>query len=540
VTSIPAIAIIPARGGSKGVVGKNMRRLAGLPLIAHTVRAADESGVFTRIVISTDDEAVAGWAEINGFETLRRPAELAGDDATIAQVAAHVADQLDWSGWVCVLQPTSPLRSANSIVEAFDRVRATGSISQMSVIRLQHLHWFEETDGTHRPLFEGRKNRQYGRHPVLQETGAIQWVTSEWLRGTGQMVSESHDLYELPAAESLDIDTSEDLLIARTRAERATVVFRLTANRTVGSGHLYHCMQLAQELDEHRLVFLLRDCDPFVAATLSATGYEVVEETVLAADLERLAITGPRLVVNDVLDTTVEDVLAQRAAGYAVVSVEDLGEGARYADWVVNALYPLDSESAEHVVSGARWTVLRPEFLDLPDKVIQDVPTRILITFGGTDPSGLTPRVAGLLAAALPDVELVVVLGPGAGDVTLPDGVTVRREIRSMAYEMHASDLVITSAGRTVYEAAMTGTPTLVLAQSAREATHAHLSLDAGVVFLGIGTLTDDSHVVETVRRLLSDVALRREFSQRLRSSVDGRGARRIADQVNRLFQELK
>ena len=97
-----------------------------------------------------------------------------------------------------------------------------------------------------------------------------------------------------------------------------------------------------------------------------------------------------------------------------------------------------------------------------------------------------------------------------------------------MAREMLEADLAVTSAGRSVYEAATTGTPVVVLAANAREATHAHLGYDSGVVFLGIGSLVDDAHIVATVKRLLADAALRRELSDRLRASVDDRGAARI------------
>jgi spore coat polysaccharide biosynthesis predicted glycosyltransferase SpsG len=101
---------------------------------------------------------------------------------------------------------------------------------------------------------------------------------------------------------------------------------------------------------------------------------------------------------------------------------------------------------------------------------------------------------------------------------------------------MMEADLVITSAGRTVYEAAATGTPVVVLAQNAREATHAHLGFDTGVVFLGIGPLVDDGHLVAVVQRLLSDFELRKELSERLRASIDTLGAARIAHQIRALM----
>jgi CMP-N-acetylneuraminic acid synthetase/spore coat polysaccharide biosynthesis predicted glycosyltransferase SpsG len=535
------LAIVPARGGSKGVPFKNTRRLGDRPLVAYTVEAVAEAGVADRLVVSSDDDQVLRWAELHGYETHARPSDLAGDEATISAVAAHLVTELDWSGDVAVFQPTSPLRSAASIVRAVAAFRSADVDSLSSCVRERHLFWFDETGDLSQaqPLFAERVNRQYAHHGVLRETGSIQLVRAAALRSGGQMVTERHLLFETDPEESLDIDTTDDLVEARRRIEQGTVVFRVRATRRIGSGHVHHCLQLADELADQRLRFLLSDCDPFVADLLASHGFESRPETDLVADLEALAgPSGGRVVVNDILDTSEHDVLAQRAAGWRVVNIEDLGPGARLADWVVNALYPLNHGAGPHVVTGPRYATLRSEFRSLPPKTVRPSPERVLITFGGTDPGQLAPRCAHLLAGAV-DVELRVIVGPGAPEMPFPPGVQVLSKVRSMAAEMLAADLVMTSAGRTVYEAAATGTPVAVLAQGARDATHSHLDFNSGVVFLGIGPLTDDRHIVETVRRLLGDHELRSELSERLRASIDGLGAVRIADRIRVMLRGL-
>ena len=254
--------------------------------------------------------------------------------------------------------------------------------------------------------------------------------------------------------------------------------------------------------------------------------------------MQALAGPGENLIVNDVLDTSERDVLQQRAAGWKVVNVEDLGPGARLADWVVNALYPVDDPAHTNVVTGPRYATLRSEFTNLPPKVIRRNPERVLISFGGTDPGQLGVRCARLLVSVL-DADIRVIVGPGASDVDFPEGVEMAHKVRSMAAEMLDADLILTSAGRTVYEAAAVGTPVAVLAQGARDATHSHLDYDSGVVFLGIGPLTDDRHIVEVVRRLLGDPDLRGELSERLRASIDGLGAARIAERLRAMLKGI-
>jgi CMP-N-acetylneuraminic acid synthetase/spore coat polysaccharide biosynthesis predicted glycosyltransferase SpsG len=537
----PLLVIVPARGGSKAIPFKNMRSVGGRPLIAYTVDAIQQAGVGDRIVISSDSDQILLWAELHGHEGRMRPSELATDDATISAVAAHLADELDWIGDVGVFQPTSPLRSVESIVAAVRAFREFDGDSLASAVRERHLMWLDVEDDLTRatPLFEARLNRQAVKHRVMRETGSIQLVRAEVLRSGREMVTDRHMLFELSEEESLDIDTPADLAQARRVVEQSTVIFRLSANATVGSGHLFHCLQLADELSDQRLRFLLRACEPFVSQLLDEHNFSYREETDLRADLGALSGSGPNLVVNDILDTTEADILVERTLGMKVVNIEDLGPGSRFADWVVNALYPVQNGAGANVACGPRYATLRGEFHDIPPKQIRDTPHRVLITFGGTDPARLAARCARLLNGHVA-TEVHVIVGPGATTEGFPEGVMVRRHVRSMAAEMMAADLVLTSAGRTVYEAAATSTPVVVLAQNAREATHSHLSYEEGVVFLGIGALVTDEQVRGVVERLLSASSLRNELSQRLARSIDERGAARIAHRIRGLVKGLE
>ena len=251
------LAIVPARGGSKGVPFKNIRRLGDRPMIAYTVEAVAASGVADKLVVSSDFDHVLRWAEVHGHEVHERPAALADDEATISDVACHLAAELGWTGDVGVFQPTSPLRTADSIRRAVEAFRANDVDSLASCVREPHLFWSDDEDDLTRatPLFEDRVNRQYARHRVMRETGAIQLVRAQSLRESGQIVSGRHMLFELPHEESLDIDTTDDLVEARRRVEQGTVVFRVRATQKIGSGHVHHCLQLADELADQRSAF---------------------------------------------------------------------------------------------------------------------------------------------------------------------------------------------------------------------------------------------------------------------------------------------
>lgn len=534
------LAIVPARAGSTSLPRKNMRLLGGRPLVAHTVEALDPIRATSHVVISTDDHAIRTWSELHGYAVHERSADLASDTTELSMLAASIADDHRDHDTVGVFPPTSPFRSGATVVEALRRFSGSSATSLSSCVRSDHVHWHSPTgELEHACTLPGPVPTDVGaRGGVFYDNGAIYLVNAAALRRDRRLVTDNHILFEMTPDESLRVDQVSGLVEARRRVSRGSVVFRVRGDAAVGSGHTFHCLELADELADQDVAFLLKDCEPWVEDLIKRFNYTALRETDLVADLKSMRLRSPRVIVNDVLDTEERDILAERGLGFKVVNVEDLGPGARFADWVVSALYRPQGD-VPHADWGARYATLRDEFHDLPPRTIRDRAARILITFGGTDPANLGARCARLLAT-IDHLEIHVVLGPGAADPALPASVSVTRGVPSMAQAMLDADLVLTSGGRTVYESARTGTPVVVLAQNAREATHAHLGYESGVVFLGIGALVSDGQVRDVVSRMLQDVKLRRELSARLQRSIDESGTRRVATRIRELLQDTR
>jgi CMP-N-acetylneuraminic acid synthetase len=113
------LAIIPARGGSKGLPGKNIRELCGKPLIAWSIEAAKKSKKLDRIVVSTDSEDIANVSRQFDCEVLMRPSQLATDESTTISLVTHIATEIPEAKNFVVLQPTSPLRKDHLIDDCF-------------------------------------------------------------------------------------------------------------------------------------------------------------------------------------------------------------------------------------------------------------------------------------------------------------------------------------------------------------------------------------------------------------------------------------
>lgn len=213
------LGLVPARGGSKGAPGKNLRRLAGVPLIELTRRAAAAAGVIDRLVLSTDDEAIAACGRECGLEVpFLRPPELASDAAPMLAVVQHALAALEGEldiGWVAILQPTSPLRRPADVRGAVELARSSGADSVVGVVRLpldsSPDYVMRIDDGRLVPFLErgaGLVRRQQAR-PAYKRDGTI-YVVRRDVALAGSLYGADCRPYLVDPDASLSIDTEAD------------------------------------------------------------------------------------------------------------------------------------------------------------------------------------------------------------------------------------------------------------------------------------------------------------------------------------------
>lgn len=217
------VAIIPARSGSKGLPGKNMRLLAGKPLAQHAIDAARDCGLFSRILVSSDDSALLALAQRLDAITLPRPLALASDTATMSDVVADVHRTCSERGLAlgdafALLQPTSPMRTARHIAECVNRFSAGRYASAVSVCADAHppQKSMAIVDGRAEPLF-GWEPLQANRQTLpatYRQNGAIWIVTWQAFLAHGRFVVAPAMPYVMDEADSLDIDTLADFKAA--------------------------------------------------------------------------------------------------------------------------------------------------------------------------------------------------------------------------------------------------------------------------------------------------------------------------------------
>ena len=216
-----AVCIIPARGGSKRVPGKNIRMLAGKPLIAHSIAAALESGCFTRVIVSTDDEKIADVARQHGAETpFVRSAELSDDHAGTVEV---VADAIRRAGaadadFVCCLYPTAPLVRPGDIRDALDHFAKSGAQSLICTAEFDYppLRALKLL-GDGRVAFNWPENalrRSQDLPQLVHDAGAFYlFRTKPFLSGQATIGNDTI-AWPMDRLRVVDIDTEEDFRFA--------------------------------------------------------------------------------------------------------------------------------------------------------------------------------------------------------------------------------------------------------------------------------------------------------------------------------------
>jgi pseudaminic acid cytidylyltransferase len=224
------LAVIPARGGSKRIPRKNIKLLHGKPMIAYTIEAALQSGVFERVVVSTDDAEIAEVSKQYGAEVpFLREATLADDHTPASLVTLDALEKLDASGstykYVSQLMPNCPLRTAEDIQKSFEQLQNTNADTQLSVNRFGWLNpwWaFKMEQNNLEPLFpEAFKTRSQDLPTLYALTGALWWAKTDVLRREKTFHTSTRTGFELFWQHALDIDDDDDWQMAEVLLELA-------------------------------------------------------------------------------------------------------------------------------------------------------------------------------------------------------------------------------------------------------------------------------------------------------------------------------
>lgn len=491
------LVVVPARGGSKGVPRKNVRLVAGEPLVSRAVRQAGEvaerAGLDARIVVATNDPQIAQCARLAGAEVIDRSDASETPDAPVMSIVAEVCRRLGWSRRTLIWQPSTVIPD-----EVLPRVAdmARGSVPATLTTGDHGIRWWRGE------MVGERVNRQ---HATTAELEVGVFLVPAW--ASGGMEWRPFRIDGLA-----DVDTHDDLAAARRAAvlpHRVVFACQCGGEALTGTGHLHRALLLADELSDLDVTFLPTGLDDWGREVVESYGYGFT--TTVAGAL--VCIDGPEA------DAGLVNTMRYHGAR-AVAVFEDDGPAAESADLVVNELL------AGPGMAGPRYATVRPEFHVARAARVRwpaDCPN-VLVTFGGSDPTDMTERVERALADVT-DRNLVTVSPPMAKGSPWE---------APMAELMAGADLVVTSAGRTVYEAMCVGVPVVSIPVNEREASR---PASRNIARLPPPWLLSDEQLRIACAHMLGEHGQRMALAGM--AEVDGRGAERVGFALRGLVNDL-
>lgn len=530
------LAVIPARACSKGIPNKNIRILGGHPMIYYSINNARSSKYITDIVVTTDSPEVKIIAIQTGANCRWRDVALCGDEVTLDAVIADAVDSSIAWDYIVTLQPTSPTLTAKTLDEAIAYAIDHDLDTLISVINAPHLSWGEK-DGRKVPNYTERLNRQYLPACYI-ETGAFvvskaQVVTSK------TRIGDKVDVFEIPENEALDIDTFSDLINAATILDKQKVAIYVNGNNKRGIGHIYRALEIADEFYTKPDIYY--DCNQTDVQVFGRTTHTLIPVNGIAELFERCKSKQYNIFINDILTTSIDYMIGLRLVlpNAKIINFEDDGEGILKADLVFNALY--HDADLPQVYAGERYYISGKTFMFYDPIEIKESVNRVFIAFGGSDPQNYSDRLLRIVSKSeYLQYNFIVVLGRAKENVkelmkyNRQSNINVVYDVSNMPELMTSCDIGITSRGRTGYELAMLGIPSIAMAQNHREEKHSFVSDENGFSYLG---LNPDDEVIEGNLKMYLGMSkeTRQKFQDKLLSHNLREGRKHVMGLINNL-----
>ncbi len=530
------LAVIPARVSSKGIPNKNIRIINGRPLIYYAIKNALNSKYITDVIVTTDSESVRIIANQMGAICKNTNQNLCKDDVTLDAVVYDAIPKDEEWDYVVTIQATSITLKGGTLDSAIKYAIDNDLDTVISAVNSPHLSWKEEA-GKKVPNYIERLNRQYLPAHYI-ETGSF-IISKGNLVTKKSRIGEKVDIYEISKEEAQDIESFLDLQSIATSMQNQKVAIYVNGNNNRGMGHIYRALEIADEFYTKPDIYY--DSNQTEKAIFGETHHNLIAVNGIADLYARCKKKKYDIFINDILTTSIDYMIGLKSVlpNAKIINFEDDGEGVYKADLVFNALY--SNSELKHVYSGEKYYISGKAFMFYNPIKIRNKVEKIFITFGGADPQNYSDRLLKIISKKeYSKCKFIVVLGRAKENIEkllkyneYPN-IEVVYDISNMPELMSQCDMAITSRGRTGYELAMLGIPSIVMAQNKREEKHGFACDENGFNYIGLNP-TDE--IIETnLKMFLTMSKEAREHYHKILISHDLRnGRKRVMGLINNL-----
>ena len=530
------LSIIPACAESHGIPNKNIRIIGDHPLVYYSIRNALNSKYITDVVVSTDSPEVKIIAQQMGVKVHWRDEALCSDAVTLdAVIYDGIPNEEKWD-YIVTMQPTSPTLHVETLDAAIQYTISNNLDTVISAINAPQLSWGIK-DGKKVPNYKERLNRQY-MPPCYVETGAF-LISKGSVISSQTRIGEKIEVFETSQTESINVDTFYDLRTVESVMSSNKVAIYVNGNNKRGIGHIYRALEIADEFyTKPDIYYDSNQTDP---AVFGKTSHTLIAVNGIAELFEKCKQEQYKVFINDILTTSIDYMIGLRSVlpKAKLINFEDDGEGTIKADLVFNALY--SEGDLPQVKAGEQYYISGKTFMFYEPIAIKDKVERVFISFGGADPQNYSDRLLGMISKPeYKECRFVVVLGRAKKNVDKLlkyreyGNIDVLYDISNMPELMTSCDIGITSRGRTGYELAMLGIPSIAMAQNKREEKHGFVFNENGFTYIG---LNPDDEVIESTLKMYMGLSrkARQKFQDKLLGHDLRGGRKRVMGLINSL-----
>ena len=486
--------IIPAIKKNAVIPDQLVKKLSGITLMERALNTARAVVPTKDIITLTDSQEISLICERIGscfhlnkdlkFKSLDIINEMQGLLEELSRIYAHSI----------ILRASCPLLTWIDVENAWKDYKKTNADSLITVRNIRQRIW-NINEGTLNDAIYGNDTNQ----EFLIESRALIILNLK------KRLSQQKKIIPFYLDEhAIEIQSYQDWWICEHLLKRRHIVFVVAGYPAIGMGHVYRALMLAHEITDHKVTFVCTNKSELAVDSLASKDYHVIRQG--KEELYQTVLSlKPDLVINDFLNTPLSYMQALKNAKIRCINFEDDGQGIKYANLVINALYEKQSGNKK-IKYGEDYFCLRDEFLDAKQNILRDCVRTILITFGGTDQNDASRRILNIIEpiARAYGIKIRIVAGPGYAHRKKMELHLKKLEnplisftwaTNAMSNMMEGADLAICSAGRTVYELAHMRIPAMVLAHHEREARHTFVRPKNGFAFVGIMDKITDTKI---------------------------------------------
>jgi len=538
------IFLIMARSGNEYLARQNLRLVNDKPLLFYILQTCLKFKN-TDIYVTTDSEEISELSLMYGAKVIKRPKSLTKNSTSLEEIAFHSLSNLSNNGLTfekcLILSPQFLLIKQSTLEKFFENLN--NSISTIC----GYTDNFEKFKKINDPSKSFNKLHNLDSH-VVDVKKIISFKCTQFLQN--KKFNSNYYGLKLSKNELFSLSNYHDIGVLETIVKRKKILIRVDGNNEIGLGHVYNMLTILNHFRNDDLLIVMNSKKNMGSDKFKEHLYKLKffsNQKQLGNIIKKYQ---PDIIFNDILDTSPKYMKFLKQFTSFIVNFEDLGGGNKHANLVFNPIY-YSKKKTNNIFYGSKYAAVRDEFRIWQNLIINKEVKKVLITFGGSDPTNKTQKIIEILQNNnLKNIEFTILLGIGYSHKKSLNNLILKMRKNNfnlkiiegsdfLAKFFRETDFAITSNGRTVFELAAMNVPIITIPVNNREKTHSF------VKYANVGFQIDpdsknfETNFLDSFNKLCS-YNIRKKYKEQLKNIDLLEGINLVYDIINKKYEEFR